>query len=77
MANAYGRAKAERFRRRFGLSLVGFDSLDPEYANAHDYIHTVLGLLPGPWDDEWAVLQFEESIRAGTVPMPRGLDVQA
>lgn len=74
-ANAYGSAKAERFRRRFGLDTAAFKSVDPAYADVHDYIHTVTGTLPGPWEDEYKVLQLEELIRTGKVRAPRGIGV--
>lgn len=70
VANDVGRRAAARFRARFGLSTVPIESTDPDYGDAHDYVHTLLGALPGPWDDEWKVLQHEEAI-----PCPRGLDL--
>lgn len=46
--------------------------VDPEYADVHDYLHTVLGALPGPWEDELRVLDLEAKILAGEITV-RGL----
>lgn len=73
--NAVGRRAAERFRQRFRLGLDGFRGLHPDYADAHDYVHTLLGCLPGPWADEWRVLEYEQAILDGLAPLPRGLDL--
>jgi hypothetical protein len=54
---------------------VPIESTDPDYGDAHDYVHTLLGALPGPWEDEWKVLQYEEAIRTGAISCPRGLDL--
>jgi hypothetical protein len=69
MANAVGRRAAERFRARFGLSTVPIESTDLDYGDVHDYVHTLLGALPGPWEDEWKVLH------TGAISCPRGLDL--
>lgn len=73
-ANAVGRRAAERFRQRFGLDMSSFRGLHPDYADVHDYVHTLLGCLPGPWEDEWRVLQHEQAILDGRAPLPRGLE---
>lgn len=67
IANAYGKAKAARFRARFSLTDDGFTaSVDPDYLDAHDYLHTVLGALP-VWDDELKVLDLEQQVLDGRV----------
>lgn len=60
-ANAYGRMKAEKFRKRFGL---GVENIDRDYIDAHDYLHTVCGALP-VWEDEAAVLDLEQRVMNG------------
>lgn len=70
-ANAFGIAKAKRFRARFGLS--AFNGSFGEYGDVHDYLHTVCGALP-QWDQERRVLALESAIECGEVPLPRGLD---
>lgn len=67
--NAYGRAKAEKFRAHFGLDLNGFR--DRTYIDAHDYLHTVLGATPD-WADELDVLDLEQAVLNGHVIL-RGL----
>jgi len=76
IANAYGVRKAERFRARFCLPAIGkfYDQYGVS-GDAHDYLHTLTGTLPGPISDEAIVLQVEESILRGSVPMPRGLEL--
>ncbi len=59
--NAYGLAKATKFRQRFGLTT---DNIDRDYIDSHDYLHTVLGRMP-VYEDEYAVLELEEKVRAG------------
>ncbi len=73
-ANIVGRRAAERFRKRFSLSelTATYDAYGVT-VDAHDYLHTLLGALPGPLDDEMRVLALEESIVTGRVPLPRGL----
>jgi hypothetical protein len=66
VANTYGARKAERFRARFNLPRFS------DYADVHDYLHTLLGALPC-WPEENDVLELEESIREGRTPCPRGL----
>lgn len=71
--NAYGKRKAERFQRHFGLPpFTAF----PDYGDVHDYLHTILGVPPGPvvpGSGEYRVLDLEEAIKSGKVPLPRGL----
>ena len=76
VTNIVGARAADRFRKRFGLSLIG-ESYD-QYGvsgDAHDYLHTLTGALPGPIDDEVKVLALEEKILSGAVSLPRGLDL--
>lgn len=68
--NAYGRAKAEKFRAHYGLDLNGFR--DRRYIDAHDYLHTVLGATPD-WEDELRVLDLEQRVLDGHVIL-RGLE---
>lgn len=75
VANVVGIRAAERFRKRFGLTRI--QSSYDDYGitgDAHDYLHTVTGTLPGPSDDEQRVLILEDDILHGRVAMPRGLD---
>lgn len=61
--NWYGRRKAERFRKRFNLTLDGF--ADRDYIDLHDYLHTVVGMLPVYGTDEDKVLELEQQVLAG------------
>lgn len=73
ITNVVGARAAARFRARFGLKLVSksYDKYGVS-GDAHDYLHTILGALPVV--DEYDVLQLEEAIITGRVPMPRGLE---
>lgn len=70
-ANEFGKAKAERFRARFGLT--PFRGTSPDAGDVHDYLHTVLGVLPVYHEDEFRVFQLEDEIAKGEKPLPRGL----
>ena len=75
ITNAVGHRAAERFRRRFGLTSIqaSYDAYGVS-GDAHDYLHTLTGTLPGLIDDEQRVLELEEEILMGRAAMPRGLD---
>lgn len=70
-ANIVGQRAARRFRARFRLS---DRSLPRDYADVHDYLHTLTGTLPGVWGDELRVLDLEIAIIGGAVALPRGLE---
>jgi hypothetical protein len=67
--NAYGRVKAEKFRKRFSLTSITGDMV---YDDVHDYLHTVAGTLPIWGDDEFKVLELEQRVRSGKLAL-RGL----
>lgn len=75
VVNAFGLEKARKFRRHFSLTEI------PSSYNrfgittdAHDYLHTLTGLLPGNMEHELKILELEEAVHTGAIPMPRGLE---
>lgn len=73
--NAYGKRKVERLRKRYGLQ--PFAPAYAEYGEAHDYLHTVLGIPPGKpgilCANEQKVQAYEEALTSGQLPLPKGL----
>ena len=73
--NAYGRRKVERLRKRYGLQ--PFAPAYAAYGEAHDYLHTVLGVPPGKANElnegEQRIQAYEEALIAGLLPLPKGL----
>lgn len=76
VANAYGKRKAERFRKHFGFQFSpDLGESAREYMDVHDYLHAHLGALPEWGGEEERVVDFEDQILAGKVNPPRGLKV--